>query len=320
MHAHTATAKEVVIAVLAIVVQLQLPAAGAALGRLTPRGGPLPPVASSDMGPVTWRAGAGTVTFDPARLSITSMAMARYPGMAADASQTPGPGSADTLAATQLFGVKLWESTTAASRASAVAPGSWALDAAHSDPPLRFAFVHPPAGLAATLTVTESPAPAPAPALGATHARGSNGSTSEGALLLRLELRNTRGDGRNLTLAEVAFPQLGAVRSTSTGAAAGGAEGPTAFSELVSGGGVRGTGLRVRNPGRNLSFPRLHCAGCSAGRTGRGVAYKTNTESRNARVRVYKSIRLSYSIETENGRVARTQGGRHHFGERGTRF
>jgi len=167
--------------------------------------------------PTVWRAGAGHVTFDSARGAITAMETVGSAG---------GPGSATAAGQAQrLFGVKLW-AHHGAPRSALADPEGWVLDARASATPTRFAFAHAAAGLTARLHANET----------------------ADSLLLTLELRTTRAGG--VTLAEVAFPQLGGVRSTGAGQ-------PGRESELVSGGGVRGTGLRIADPARNLSSPRL---------------------------------------------------------------
>ena len=167
--------------------------------------------------PTVWRAGVGHVTFDSARGAITAMETVGSAG---------GPGSATAAGQAQrLFGVKLW-AHHGAPRSALADPEGWVLDARASATPTRFAFKHTAAGLTARLHANET----------------------ADSLLLTLELRATRAGG--VTLAEVAFPQLGGVRSTGAGQ-------PGRESELVSGGGVRGTGLRIADPARNLSSPRL---------------------------------------------------------------
>ena len=175
-------------------------------------------VASVVATPTVWRAGAGHVTFDSARGAVTAMETV---------GSAEGPGSATVPGQAQrLFGVKLW-AHHGAPRSAMVDPEGWALDARASATPTRFAFKHTAAGLTARLHANET----------------------ADSLLLTLELRATRAGG--VTLAEVAFPQLGGVRSTGAGQKNG------RESELVSGGGVRGTGLRIADPARNLSSPRL---------------------------------------------------------------
>ena len=90
-------------------------------------------------------------------------------------------------------------------------------------PPTVFEFVNRDAGLEATLTANSTAV----------------------AVELTLTLRAT--GNTSVTIAEVAFPQLSGVR----------ANGDETVGELVSAGGVRGTGFRVSNPGQNLSYPRL---------------------------------------------------------------
>lgn len=136
-----------------------------------------------------------------------------------------GPGSAATAGQVQrLFDVKIWPREGAA-RSMLLDPDGWVLDT--SSAARTFVYLHTAANLSATLTANE---------------------TSD-ALLLTLTLR-TAGAVSNLTLAEVDFPKLSGVRATGVGQLADKAE-------LVTGGGVRGTGVRIRNPAQNLSNSRL---------------------------------------------------------------
>ena len=162
---------------------------------------------------VIWRAGVGSVTFDPIRIAIVAAAVTNSDGPEIDVPRTitnPVP----------LFGIKIWP-TPRASKSVLIPATSWAMKTAV--PPNMFKFVNQEVGLEATLTANSTIV----------------------ALELTLTLR-TIGNN-NVTVAEVAFPQLSGIR----------ANGGKTVGELVSAGGVRGTGFRVLNPGQNLSFPRL---------------------------------------------------------------
>ena len=95
-----------------------------------------------------------------------------------------------------------------------------------------FTYAHEEAQLVARLTAEPSPS----------------------ALHLRLDITTTSSAG--VTLAEVAFPVVGGIRASSDSDQHRGSS-PNNPGELVSGGGVRGTGLRVKNPGAHLSSPQL---------------------------------------------------------------
>ena len=165
-----------------------------------------------------WGAGSGHVTFDGAKcvvLETQSTAADRGPGSAATAGQ-----------AHRLFDVKLW-SRSSALQSTLLDPAGWVLDAGASSGPDTFVYSHAAAKLSAVLTANET----------------------ADALLLTLTLRTMPG-ASNVTLAEVAFPQLSGVRATGVGE-------PGNRAELVTGGGVRGTGVRIMNPAQNLSSSRL---------------------------------------------------------------
>lgn len=163
-----------------------------------------------------WSAGSGHVTFDSAQCKV----------VATQRVHEGGPSSAASAGeAHRLFDVKLWP-RSGALRSVLVDPDGWVFDSSASTPG-TFVYSHASAKLSAVLIANET----------------------AGALLLTLALRATRS-AVNLTLAEIAFPQLSGVRATGVGQ-------PGESSELVTGGGVRGTGVRLRNPAQNLSNTRL---------------------------------------------------------------
>ena len=237
-------------------------------------------VAAPKFSSVSWRAGAGTVSFNPSTLSITSITgSSRF---AAGAAKN-GPGAA-AAAGPVLFAVRVWQPGPGPSgwalRSTLVDPTGWVLDASRSAAPLTFVYTHSDAMLLATLTAHDDGCTAALEGLcdGARRASVGNcwickevhqhaltpASCSAAELFtfctgtkpahpaptaaLRLQLNVTNMAASSIKLAEVTFPDVGGVRATGIGMAGG---------ELVSGGGVRGTGLRVENIGVNLSTPRL---------------------------------------------------------------
>ena len=180
---------------------------------------------------VTWPAGAmGSVTFEPATATVKQIA--RTDGHRGGG---PGPGSSGPgVAPLPIFAVKLWPSKPPfSSQARALPAAGWRFDVAASAPPVRLIYRyedHDGVSLTATLLANLS---------------------AVTALELALELENAAAsDGDALLVAEVAFPQLAGVTATSKGRQVN-------ESELVSGGGVRGTGLRIYNPAGNLTHPLL---------------------------------------------------------------
>ena len=165
-----------------------------------------------------WWAGAGSVAFDSASGKL--LAVQTGPG------PEGGPGATAAVSeAHRLFDVKVWPHHGAL-RSVPLEPDGWVLDVHGSAPPGSFVYTHAGASLQAHLLANQT----------------------NDALILTLKL-HTMGPG-NVTLAEVAFPQLSGVRATGLGQ-------PGSRAELVGGGGVRGTGIRIVDPARNLSNPRL---------------------------------------------------------------
>jgi hypothetical protein len=138
----------------------------------------------------------------------------------------------------QLFAVKLLSGN------GTITPSEWKFDSAASNPPLIFAYIGGGGSMSAVITANSTAA-------------------VTGAVELTLRLTIHSDHTHNVTVAEVAFPQVSYLRAststttTTTHDDVHEAVDPMANGELVSGGGVRGTGIRVSNPAHNVTYHRM---------------------------------------------------------------